>query len=72
MKIEFLNKGNKKEFGNLNLGDVFVCNNKLFLKINYADDKRRNMDAFDLINNNTTYIESGVLVEPRDFILKEV
>ena len=71
MKIEFSHKYTK-EFGNLNLGDVFICENKLYIKINYADDKYRNIDAFDLINNKAIFIESGVLVEPRDFILKEV
>ena len=71
MKIEFLHNYTK-EFGNLNLGDVFAYESKLYIKTNYADDKRRNIDAFDLINNKSTYIESFALVEPRDFILKEV
>ena len=71
MRIEYLNIG-RVQFGNLSLGDVFVRENKLYIKIDYADDKRRNMDAFDLINNTKVFIESDVLVEPRNFILKEV
>lgn len=71
MKIEFLDN-NTDLFGNLLLGDIFERDNKLFIKVDYCNNKSY-VNAFDLMNNKPTRFTSDTTVTlNNNFILKEV
>ena len=72
MKIEFKDNRKHDRFKNINLGDVFEYDYKLYIKIGYADDSNSTVNAFELLNNYKTFFKANDLVIPRDFILKEV
>ena len=72
MKVEYNNKRKCDRFKNINLGDVFEYEYKLYIKIGYADDSNSTVNAFELLNNYKTTFKANDLVIPRNFILKEV
>ena len=72
MKIEFKDNRKHDRFKNINLGDVFEYDYKLYIKIGYTDDSNSTVNAFELLNNYKTFFKANDLVIPRNFILKEV
>lgn len=72
MKIELNEKRKHDRFKNINLGDIFEYEYKLYIKIGYADDTDSTVNAFELLNNYKTTFKANDLVIPRNFILKEV
>ena len=72
LKIEFKDNRKHDRFKNINLGDVFEYEYKLYIKIGYADDSNSTVNAFELLNNYKTTFKANDLVIPRNFILKEV
>lgn len=72
MKIEFKDNRKHDRFKNINLGDVFEYDYKLYIKIGDADDSNSTVNAFELLNNYKTFFKANDLVIPRNFILKEV
>lgn len=72
MKIELNDKRKHDRFKNINLGDIFEFEYKLYIKIGYADDTDSTVNAFELLNNYKTTFKANDLVIPRNFILKEV
>lgn len=72
MKIELNDKRKHDRFKNINLGEIFEFEYKLYIKIGYADDTDSTVNAFELLNNYKTTFKANDLVIPRNFILKEV
>ena len=72
MQVEYNDKRKRDRFKNINLGNVFEYEYKLYIKIGYADDSNSTVNAFELLNNYKTTFKANDLVIPRDFILKEV
>ena len=72
MQVEYNDKRKRDRFKNINLGDVFEYDYKLYIKIGNADDSNSTVNAFELLNNYKTTFKANDLVIPRNFILKEV
>lgn len=71
MKIDCIYRKAVK-FEDLNIGDVFEYEYKLFIKIDDVDDNGNNATAFEVVNNYKAYFKSNDFVIRRNFVLKEV
>lgn len=68
MKVEVENSRIMKKFGEVKCGEIFVANNKAYVKLN---NLRENNNAFEFDNAIMSYFPDNKEVEiPKEVILK--